>query len=95
MQARAMRREFSFLGIRLPDPDSRMTVEDVRGVLAMQYPEIATAAISGPESRGRHDEVYVRDRYWLEGLKDKSAGSGATSGRAKLRPLSCIGEHPR
>ena len=52
MQARAMRREFSFLGIRLPDPDSRMTVEDVRGVLSMQYPEIATAAISGPEAIG-------------------------------------------
>ena len=47
-----MRREFSFLGIRLPDPDSRMTVEDVRGVLSMQYPEIATAAISGPEAVG-------------------------------------------
>jgi PRTRC genetic system protein C len=52
MQARAMRREFSFLGIRLQDPDSRMTVEDVRGVLSMQYPEIATAAISGPEAVG-------------------------------------------
>ena len=52
MQARAMRREFSFLGIRLPDPDSRMTVEDVRAVLSMQYPEIATAAISGPEAEG-------------------------------------------
>jgi PRTRC genetic system protein C len=47
-----MRREFSFLGIRLQDPDSRMTVEDVRGVLSMQYPEIATAAISGPEAVG-------------------------------------------
>jgi len=52
MQARAMRREFSFLGIRLQDPDSRMTVEDVRGILSMQYPEIATAAISGPEAVG-------------------------------------------
>ena len=52
MQARAMRREFSFLGIRLQDPDSRMTVEDVRGVLSLQYPEIATAAISGPEAVG-------------------------------------------
>ena len=29
-----------------------MTVEDVRGVLAMQYPEIATAAITGPEPLG-------------------------------------------
>ena len=52
MQARAMRREFSFLGIRLQDPDSRMTVEDVRCVLSLQYPEIATAAISGPEAVG-------------------------------------------
>jgi PRTRC genetic system protein C len=52
MQARAMRREFSFQGIKLPDPDSRMNVEDVRGILSMQYPEIATAAISGPEAVG-------------------------------------------
>ena len=52
MQARAMRREFSFLGIKLGDPDSKMTVEDVRGVLSLQYPEIATAVISGPEAVG-------------------------------------------
>ena len=52
MQAKAMRREFSFLGIKLSDPDSTMTVEDVRGVLSLQYPEIATAAISGPEAVG-------------------------------------------
>ena len=52
MQARAMRREFSFQGIKFGDPDSKMTVEDVRGVLSLQYPEIATAAISGPEAVG-------------------------------------------
>jgi PRTRC genetic system protein C len=94
MQAKAMRREFSFLGIRLPDPDSRMTVEDVRGVLSMQYPEIATAAISGPEAVG-DTMKYTFERDRLEGLKDKDAGSGATAGKAKLRPLSRIGEHPR
>ena len=55
MQARAMRREFSFQGIKLGDPDSKMTVEDVRGVLSLQYPEIATAAITGP-SPGRQTE---------------------------------------
>jgi PRTRC genetic system protein C len=47
-----MRREFSFMGIKLPDPNAQMSVEDVRGVLAMQYPEIATAAITGPEPVG-------------------------------------------
>lgn len=34
MQARAMRREFSFQGLKFQDPDSKMTVEDVRGVLS-------------------------------------------------------------
>ena len=52
MQAKAMRREFSFQGIKLGDPDSTMTPEDVRGVLSLQYPEVATAAISGPEAVG-------------------------------------------
>jgi len=52
MQARAMRREFSFQEVKLGDPDSKMTAEDVRGVLSLQYPEIATAAISGPEAVG-------------------------------------------
>ncbi|MBY0502725.1 MAG: PRTRC system protein C [Bryobacteraceae bacterium] len=52
MQTKAMRREFSFMGLKLPDPDPKMSVEDVRGILAMQYPEIATAAITGPEAVG-------------------------------------------
>jgi PRTRC genetic system protein C len=52
MQAKAMRREFSFQGLKLPDPDPKMTVEDVRGGFAMQYPKFATVAISGPEAVG-------------------------------------------
>ena len=45
-----MKRIFEFQGIRLPDPNSEMTVEQVRGVFATQYPEIATAALTGPET---------------------------------------------
>jgi len=45
MKSTPMRREFSFHGLKLPDPNPQMSVEDVRGVLSMQYPEIATAAI--------------------------------------------------
>ena len=52
MKSTPMRREFSFNGLKLPDPNPTMSVEDVRGVLSMQYPEIATAAISGPEPVG-------------------------------------------
>ena len=52
MQIKPMRREFSFSGLKLPDPNPKLSVEDVRGILAMQYPEIATAAITGPEAVG-------------------------------------------
>lgn len=52
MKITATKREFSFAGLKFPDPDRNMSVEDVRGALAMQYPEIATAAISGPEVVG-------------------------------------------
>jgi len=52
MKSTPMRREFSFAGLKLPDPNPKMSVEDVRGILSMQYQEIATAAISGPEPVG-------------------------------------------
>jgi PRTRC genetic system protein C len=45
-----MRREFFFHGIRLPDPNPKMAVDDVRAIYAIQYPEIATAAVTGPEA---------------------------------------------
>ena len=52
MKTSVKRREFSFQGVKLPDTQPQMSIEDVRGILAMQYPEIATAAISGPEAVG-------------------------------------------
>jgi PRTRC genetic system protein C len=68
MKSTPMRREFSFNGLKLPDPNPQMSVEDVRGVLSMQYPEIATAAISGPEPVGEHDEVHLRARDRFKGV---------------------------
>ena len=50
MKSTPMRREFSFNGLKLPDPNPQMSVEEVRGVLSMQYPEIATAS-SGVTSK--------------------------------------------
>ena len=53
MKSTPMRREFFFAGLKFPDPSNgHMTLEDVRGVLALQYPEIATATISGPAPVG-------------------------------------------
>jgi PRTRC genetic system protein C len=63
MKSTPMRREFYFAGLKFPDPSNgQMTLEDVRGVLALQYPEIATATISGPEPVG--DTMrYTFERY--------------------------------
>jgi len=45
-------REFSYNGVRLPDPNPSMTVEEVRQFYAAQYPDITTASITGPETEG-------------------------------------------
>jgi PRTRC genetic system protein C len=45
-------REFSYNGIRLPDPNVNLSVEEVRDLYAGTSPDIATAAIEGPEAMG-------------------------------------------
>jgi PRTRC genetic system protein C len=47
-----MAREFMFNGSRIPDPDPKMAVEQVRDLLTPSYPEIATATLTGPEDTG-------------------------------------------
>ena len=47
-----MSRLFLFNGIRLPDPNPEMSVEEVKALYAAQYPELATAAFNGPEAVG-------------------------------------------
>lgn len=46
-------REFVYNGAKIPDPNPDMTVEQVRDLLTAAYPEISTAAVSGPEDAGR------------------------------------------
>ena len=52
MQTGVVTREFSFNGVKLPDPDPKLSPEQVRSVLATGYPDIATASITGPEAVG-------------------------------------------
>ena len=49
MQIQTARRHFSYLGLELPDLDSRMTPEQIRDAYSNLYPEITTASIEGPE----------------------------------------------
>jgi PRTRC genetic system protein C len=52
LKAEALPREFRYNGIRIPDPGPDLTVEQVRDLLTPNYPEIATASVSGPEATG-------------------------------------------
>jgi len=52
MQASVVAREFTFNGVKIPDPDRSLSPEEVRSVLATLYPDIATASITGPEAVG-------------------------------------------
>jgi len=52
MQASVIAREFTFNGVKIPDPDKSLSPEEVRSVLATLYPDIATASITGPEAVG-------------------------------------------
>jgi PRTRC genetic system protein C len=52
LKTTAFPREFVFNGSRFPDPDPRMSIEQVRDLLTPSYPEIATATMTGPEDTG-------------------------------------------
>jgi PRTRC genetic system protein C len=52
LKTEALLREFHYNGVRIPDPGPELTVEQVRDLLTPNYPEIATASLSGPEDTG-------------------------------------------
>jgi PRTRC genetic system protein C len=52
MESHVLSRIFNFNGVRLPDPDAKLSPEEVRNLYAHQYPDIATASITGPEAVG-------------------------------------------
>jgi PRTRC genetic system protein C len=52
LKSSSLPREFVFNGSRIPDPDPRMSIDQVRDLLTPSYPEIATATMTGPEDTG-------------------------------------------
>jgi PRTRC genetic system protein C len=50
MTIRKMTRSFRYAGLILPDPAPDLEVESVRCLYAASYPEITTAALTGPEA---------------------------------------------
>jgi PRTRC genetic system protein C len=53
MKIEKLEREFRYNGgLRLPDPNPKLAVEEVINLYSNTYPEITTAAIEGPEVIG-------------------------------------------
>jgi PRTRC genetic system protein C len=52
IDAKVLSRSFTYNGVKLAEADPRMTPEDVKAAYSHQYPELATAAITGPEASG-------------------------------------------
>ena len=52
MTIETMDREFRYDNLRLPDPNRKLSIEEVRTAFCATYPEIATAAVTGPEAVG-------------------------------------------
>jgi PRTRC genetic system protein C len=52
LKVEALQREFFYNGTRIPDPAPNFTVEQVRELLTLSHPEIATATLAGPEDTG-------------------------------------------
>ena len=50
MEVHVLEREFLYNGLKLPDTAPTMPPEQVRDTYTHLYPEIATAAIEGPET---------------------------------------------
>jgi len=50
IKVEVLERIFTYNGARLPDPNPGFTVEQVRDMYVNAYPELATAAIEGPEA---------------------------------------------
>jgi len=50
MEVHVLEREFLYNGVKLPDTTPTMSPEQVRDTYTHLYPEIATAAIEGPET---------------------------------------------
>ena len=52
MEGRPLSRHFEFNGVRLPDVNPKLSPEEIRTLYSHEFPDIATASITGPEAVG-------------------------------------------
>lgn len=58
LETRSITRSFKFGGRTLPDPNPKLSPAQVKDIYAAQYPELASAAVEGPELK-HGQQVYT------------------------------------
>ena len=76
-------REFTYNGMRLPDPNPAMTVEQVQDLYAATYPEISTASVTGPEAVGSKLRYCLHESNRQQGLRSRPCARSTSSCRAE------------
>jgi PRTRC genetic system protein C len=71
IEARTLSRSFRYNGLKLPDPHPRMTAEEVKILYSHQYPELATAAITGPKASGEQMQYSFVRAIGTKGVNSK------------------------
>ena len=61
LETRPITRVFKFNNRRLPDPNPKLSPLQIRDVYAAQFPELASAAVEGPELK-EGSQVYTLAR---------------------------------
>ncbi len=77
MEGRPLSRHFELNGVRLPDVDPKLSPEEIRTLYSHEFPDIATASITGPEAVG--DKLVYRFTRAI-GTKGTTPGSIARAG---------------
>ena len=67
MTIETMEREFRYDNLRLPDPNKKLGIEEVRTAFSATYPEIATASVTGPEAVGNKLVYYFTKAIGTKG----------------------------
>jgi PRTRC genetic system protein C len=48
LKVKTLERVFVYNGVKLPDPGSHLSVEEVRSIHVNTFPDLATATVEGP-----------------------------------------------
>lgn len=74
MQVQTLTRVFAYNGMELPDPDATRSPAQVKDVYAAMYPELTTAEVEGPVTKGDRMTYTFKRSTGTKGKSDSVKG---------------------